>query len=235
MADFQNIDNYKLAEELLNEHGFDIPSFLYYECHKNPSFLQMSDDNHEKFCSLYDEIFTPSSTTKSKGNKLEELTAVLFAKAFPNIFDVKKNCRTSSNEVDLLVSWKDAASRIGLTNDFDGLGSTFLCECKNYEGKVNVTYVGKFFSLMSYTDTKFGILVAWDGVTGKGWSDGLGLIKKLALAEKRYIIVLTKEDFYDIYQRNKNVFELLRDKYQSLKHDIMYDNYVSKHKAEGKL
>ena len=40
MADFQNIDNYKLAEELLNEHGFDIPSFLYYECHKNPSFLQ---------------------------------------------------------------------------------------------------------------------------------------------------------------------------------------------------
>jgi len=235
MADVQNMDNYKLAEELLNEHGIDIESFLCYQCHKNPSFLQMSEDNHKKFCSLYDEIFTPSSTTKSKGNKLEELTAVLFEKAFPNIFDVKKNCRTSSNEIDLLISWKSAASRIGLRNDFDGLGSTFLCECKNYEGKVNVTYVGKFFSLMSYTDTKFGILVAWDGVTGKGWSDGLGLIKKVALADKRFIIVLTKEDFYYIYQKKKTVFELLRDKYQSLKHDIMYDKYISEHEAEKKL
>lgn len=235
MTDAQNINNFKEAEKFLNDHGINISGFLEYECSKNPSFLQMSDDNHKLFCSLYDEVFTPSSTTKSKGNKLEDLTAVLFEKAFPNIFDVKKNCRTSSNEIDLLIRWKDAASRIGLINDFCGLGSTFLCECKNYEGKVSVTYIGKFFSLMSYTDTRLGVLVAWDGVTGKGWTDGLGLIKKIALADKRYIIVITKKDLLEIYKKQKTIFELLRDKYHALKHDIMYDKYISKHEAEEKL
>ncbi|WP_051637118.1 restriction endonuclease [Lachnospira multipara] len=235
MTDAQYRNNFKEAEEILNEHGIDIPSFIEYQCSKNPSFLQMSDDNHKLFCSLYDEVFTPSSTTKSKGNKLEDLTTVLFEKAFPNIFDVRKNCRTSSNEIDLLIRWKDAASRIGLINDFYGLGNTFLCECKNYEGKVSVTYIGKFFSLMSYTNTRLGVLVAWDGVTGKGWADGLGLIKKIALADKRYIIVITKDDLFEVYQKKKTVFELLRDKYHSLKNDIMYDKYISKHEAEKKL
>ena len=85
---------------------------------------------------------------------------------------------------------------------------------------------------MCYTNTKFGVLVAWEGVTGNGWSDGTGLIKKLALADKRYIIVITQYDLYDIYQKNITIFELLKNKYQSLKNDISYELHISKHEAQ---
>ena len=224
--------DYKELENIIIERGYTVRDFIRHECSKNPEILQMNEAHHKEFCNLYDDVFSPSQTTKSKGQKLEDLVAVMFDKAFPNIFEVKRNCRTSSNEIDLLINWKSAAVRIGVADYFNDLGNTFLCECKNYRGKVDVTYVGKFFSLMCYTNTKFGVLVAWEGVTGNGWSDGAGLIKKLTLVDKRYIIVITQYDLYDIYQKNITIFELLKNKYQSLKNDISYELHISKHEAQ---
>lgn len=136
--------------------------------------------------------------------------------------------------VYLLVNWTQQANSIGLTNEFTELGNTVLCECKNYTGKVGVTHIGKFLSLLICSDTRLGVLVAWKGVSGKGWSDGNGLIKKIALAEKRYIIVITQKDLWDIYQKKTNLFELLKCKYQALKHDISYEDCIKEHELEEK-
>ena len=179
-------------------------------------------------------MFEPSSNTKEKGNKLEDLAKVLFVNSFPNIFEVKCNRRTSTNEIDLIINWTPQANSIGINNEFNGFGNTFLCECKNYDGKVDVTYIGKFFSLLCCSDTKLGIMVAWQGVTGKGWSAGSGLIKKIALSEKRYIIVITQSDLYDIYQKKINLFELLKYKFRALKQDISYEKYITKHELADK-
>ena len=221
-------------DTFLTEHGVTLSELLNVLDEKNAACLQMSEKNHKLFCELYDEISKPSSTTKDKGNKLELLTEVLFSKAFPNIFQVVRDCRTSTNEIDLMIDWTRQANIIGLNKEFDGLGCTFLCECKNYDGKVSVTYVGKFSSLLSCSDTKMGILIAWHGVTGSGWSAGSGLIKKIALAEKRYILVITQEDLYRIYKGETNIFSLLKTKYRSLKQDISYEKIITAHALSEK-
>ena len=220
-------------EEFLTDHGITLTGLIKTLGENNSACMQMSEDNHKLFCEMYDSIFKPSTTTKGKGNKLEELAELLFLKAFPNIFDVVRNCRTSTNEIDLIISWTQQANGIGLTNEFAGLGNTFLCECKNYDKKVDVTSIGKFASLLSCSDTHMGVLIAWKGVTGKGWANGNGLIKKLALAERRYIIVITKDDLYAIYCKKTNLFNLLKTKYRALKHDISYEKHMSKHELEG--
>ena len=212
------------------EHGWGLAEFLEQMGNYASSCMQMSDENHRLYCEVYDELFSPSITTKNKWNKLEDLAEVLFVKSFPNIFEVIRNCRTSTNEIDLLINWTQKANSIGLTNEFGGLGNTFLCECKNYEGKVDVTYIGKFYSLLSCSNTYLGIMIAWNDVTGTGWSAGRGLIKKIALAEKRYIIVITQKDLYDIYLKKTNLFELIKTKYRALKLDISYEKYITKHK-----
>ncbi len=77
------------------------------------------------------------------------------------------------------------------------------------------------------------IMISWDGVTGRGkWSDSQGLIKKIALREKRYIIVLDKFDLKKIYEKKESVFSIIYDKYIALKNETDYDKYIEKHEAE---
>ena len=124
-------------------------------------------------------------------------------------FDVYRNCRTSTNEIDLLIRWTENARLSGINNAFSCFGESFLAECKNYDGPVNVTFVGKFCSLMSVTNTNFGIMVSWDGVSGRTkWNDSKGLIKKIALHESKYIIVIDKNDLKQICGRKKICFLL---------------------------
>lgn len=221
-------------DEFLDGHGVTLPYLLNKLGERNTACMQMSENNHKQFCELYDNVFEPYSNTKEKGNKLEDLVKVLFVNSFPNIFEVKRNCRTSTNEIDLMISWTSQANSIGINNEFNGLGNTFLCECKNYDGKVDVTYIGKFSSLLCCSDTKLGIMVAWQGVTGKGWSAGSGLIKKIALAEKRYILVITQNDLCDIYHRKTNLFELMKYKFRALKQDVSYEKCIIRHELADK-
>lgn len=47
------------------------------------------------------------------------------------------------------------------------LPNKFITECKNHNKKVDVTWVGKFYSLMNLTDNSLGILFSYKGLTGK--------------------------------------------------------------------
>ena len=76
-------------------------------------------------------------------------------------------------------------------------------------------------------------MISWDGVTGRSkWSDSKGLIKKIALREKRYIVVLDKYDLKKICEKENNIFSLIYDKYTALKNEIDYDKYILKHEVE---
>ena len=136
----------------------------------------------------------------------------------------------------MLVKWTDQTNLAGINQSFPFLWDSFLCECKNYDGAGNVTYVGKFCSLMIVTNTDFGVMISWDGVTGRSkWNDSQGLIKKFALIAKKYIIVLEKTDLKQIRDGKKNLFSLLHNKYLALKADIDYEKYIEIHEAEHSM
>lgn len=229
-------EKFNNASQLLKQAGYTLSDFMRDASKYNSSLVQMKDEDLTEFQRLYDEIDKGNLSRGEKGKKLEELATLLFEKSVVNLLQVYKNCRTSTNEIDLLVKWTDQANLSGISQSFSFLGDSFLCECKNYEGAVGVTYVGKFCSLMLVTNTDFGVMISWDGVTGRGkWSDSQGLIKKFALSAKKYIIVLEKNDIEKIYTRKKNLFSLIHDKYLALKDDIDYQKYIATHDAEHDL
>lgn len=110
-----------------------------------------------------------------------------------------------------------------------------MCECKNYENSIGVTYIGKFASLLFATSTSTGIMVSWEGVSGQKWSYGSGLIKKLALAEQKMILVINKYDLKQIRDGSSNLLSILYEKYLSLATDIDYQKYIQSHEAESLL
>lgn len=221
------------AEQLLHQSGYTLTELMMASNRYNSSLLMISNEDSEKCKVLYNAIKKNGLTRVQKGQKLEELTTILFEKSVKSLFDVYRNCRTSTNEIDLLIRWTENARLSGMNNAFPCFGESFLVECKNYAGPVNVTFVGKFCSLMSVTNTTFGIMVSWDGISGRTkWNDSKGLIKKIALHENKYIIVIDKNELKQICDRKKNLFSLLYDKYMALKAEIDYKIYIEKHEAE---
>ena len=153
---------------------------------------------------------------------------------FPHdIFEVIRNARTSTNEIDLLVRCSEKARSIGLNNTFDFMQKQFIGECKNYGDKISVTYVGKFYSLLKTSNTQFGIMFSLHGLTGTGkWQNSKGLVRKIALKDNLYIIDFNKSDFIKIKNKQKNFFQIIDDKYFELQNDIDFSKYVFEHENQ---
>ena len=79
-------------------------------------------------------------------------------------------------------------------------------------------------------------MISWNGVTGRGkWDASKGLIKKFALKENRYIVVLDKNDLKQLSRKETNIFSLIGNKVQALKLDIDYSTYLKSHPAESEF
>lgn len=178
----------------------------------------------------------PSDLIKKKGDSLEELVAYLL-KISGNLFEVERNLRTSTNEIDQIIvltgTGKMLLSGKLLNSKFD----TFLGECKNYHKKVGVTYVGKLCSLLVTNQIKLGIMFSYHGVTGKNWNDSSGLIKKFYLhkekLEERYCIIdFSLKDFESIME-GKNFIDIVEAQLKALQLDTDYTIFLSKHPAEN--
>jgi hypothetical protein len=226
----------KKAELLCEDIGMTPFELIALLGKHNSKVMQLKDDSYQKFADIFYQLDNNIYDQNSKGDLLEKLTYVLFNEGFSNLLDCTKNCRTSTNEIDLLLTFNEAARFAGVLQAYDFLDGTFLCECKNYNKKVDVTYVGKFYSLLSVTHNKLGIMIAWEGVSGRGkWDSSQGLIKKIALKDNIHILVLDKEDLRRIYEKKDNLFSILKGKYESLLQDIDYTQYIEKHSAEDQL
>lgn len=223
-------------DNIFENSDMNLADYIKYKNNKKNELLNFNDSEYSKFCALYDQMIkmheSNKYSTKEKGEKLEQLSTILFESDI-QFFDIIRNERTSTNEIDILLSWSDYAKMIGIHNTYDFIGDCLLCECKNYANRVDVTYVGKFFSLLTVSHAKFGVLFSWLGVTGRSnWSDAQGLIRKIALKDQIYIIDFSKEDFERIYNKNDNFYSLIQKKYIALKNDIDYSSLISKHELE---
>lgn len=226
----------KDLNKFLNERGMNFFELIEMTGRYNSSLLMLTDEHARRFNELYDQLNCKNIPLKDKGKVLEELTSIIFYTGHSKLLECRRNCRTSTNEIDLQLNWTQHARLAGANRAFPCFGESFLCECKNYSRKVGVTYIGKFYSLLKVTQTKLGIIIAWKGITGRGaWSDSLGLIKKIALRDEIYIIPIDKTDLDKIGKRKAHIFEIVYSKYNALRCDIDYSQYVLKHENEEKF
>ncbi|MEV2910048.1 acetylglutamate semialdehyde dehydrogenase [Paenibacillus larvae] len=171
-------------------------------------------------------------TTIEKGKALENLVSFLLEKS--SVFDIQKNIRNSTNEIDQL-----------LTLNFKGLKfreflpfpeDLILCECKNYNRKISVTWVGKFFSLLASNRSKIGLLFSYHGLSGENWNSSVGLTKKIfllkeKLEERIYIIDINIKDFRLIAE-GCSLLQLIKLKMSSLRTDTDIKDFINlKHPA----
>lgn len=200
-----------------------------------------SERDYHKFDMLLKELKSPCEntvvTTKEKGDRLENLVAFLMKKTY--FYDIYQNVSTGTNEIDEVITLskqgKQALSCFNISKDLLEINTDIvLGECKNYSSTLNVTYVGKFYSLMVSTDVSFGIIFTQKGLTGNEneFHDAYGLTKVLRIIEKYrngkdlFIITFTLEDYELIGNRTSTFFELIKSKKLELQLASNYDNFL---------
>ena len=181
------------------------------------------------------DIGAPKNLNTLKGKSLEELASYLL-EISGNLFEVKQNLRTTTNEIDQVFIPKPKAKLLIANGIINKKYELFLGECKNYNRSVDVTYVGKFCSLLLTNQIKLGIMFSYHGISGSGWSNASGIVKKFYLHkerdEDRYCIIeFSKEDFIAI-DKGENFLQIIENKILSLRLDTDYTKYLSKHPAE---
>ena len=176
-------------------------------------------------------------SNKEKGDALEDVAKFLLETS-GGIFNVERNIRTTTNELDLFIELNEKG-RVLL--EFGILPShyhSFICECKNHNKVASVTYVGKFCSLMQTCQIKLGLLFTYKGISGTGWANASGLVKKFYLSKedvsKRFCVVdLTWSDYIKI-RDGENLLRIIDSKIKSMQLDTDYTQHLSKHELESK-
>lgn len=219
-------------------------------------FLQMFDSDEKRFREItrldahemieydkllahlklvHDENEQDKYDTNEKGKALEDIVSFLLEHS--SIFKLHRNIRSSTNEIDQLLILNSKGlgfQKAGLLNLY---GEHFLSECKNYQEKIGVTWIGKFFSLLQVTNARIGLLFSYHGLAGRhAWHSSLGLVKKFFLLKERmedrtYILDFNIKDFDKIAQGH-GLLELIDAKIKALKFDTDFSRYISKHPAE---
>lgn len=215
-------------------------------------FVRWTEDDKEEFKVLLDNLKRPYDknveTTKSKGDRLELLVEFIIKKSY--FFEIFKNVHTETNEIDEVIIFSDrgkqAIKRFNISRELIPIEEDiFLGECKNFNANLGVTYVGKFYSLMTVTGFSFGIIFTQKGLTGdsEGYKDAYGLTKVLRMVEKSknernnfYILTFTLEDYEKLLQ-GQTFFELIKAKKLEMQIASDYNNFINenKHSAEDEI
>ena len=239
-----------MGEQMKNPKGWTIEEVLEIidnapadmECFKRIGYLHMEDDEkYQRYKAAYDNFISVNGNVAStetddnliKGKALEDLVSILF-ETTGGYYEVYRNLRNGSNEVDLFVQFNDKGRRCKAI-----IGEQYqylLCECKNYKDAVSVTYVGKFYSLMKSTNQRFGIVFSYDGFSGESWGGASGLSKILFLLDHgvgiECILDFNKNDFKKILDR-ESFFNIIDNKRKEMElgiDDIL--KYKKKHPNE---
>lgn len=190
---------------------------------------EQSDQINNTITQLIDGTF-PSE--KSKGEAFEKVIEDIFC--VHKLFRVETNIRTSTNEIDLLlIPTLYGTSLIEFVfNRF--LVGNIIVECKNYNKKVDVTWIGKLASLLDISKVGVGLLITKKGITGRGnWDAGKGLIRKVSLRKNIIIIDLVLNDFVDL--EGKTLLDIIKTKIDSLNLDISFDKLWTSHPLESQF
>ncbi len=206
---------------------------------------QLSDSQKATYKKLFEEFKRlqhrpvednlSSNLHNLKGAALENLVSYLLTVS-GGIFYVDRNLRTSTNEIDQIVSLTPKGKILLAYHLIDTKLENFLGECKNYDKAISVSYVGKFCNLLLTNSIKLGILFSYHGPSGTGWNNSAGLIKKFYLhkekIEDRYCIIDFSITEFESILNGKNLLQIIDEQLKSLQFDTDYSRYLSKHPAE---
>lgn len=202
---------------------------------------KLTDDQMKEYTDrleYFKRINSSKSSTEEKRASLEDLVSFLLG-VYDNYFHLIPGVRTGTNEIDQVITSKNSIKVMIANNLLDPRFNNFLCECKNYSKKVDVTYVGKFASLLLTTSKQLGILFSYKGVTGTNWQDASGLIKKFYLCkektESRFCILDFNIVDFELVKDGYPFFQLLHDKMLALEMDTSITKLISKHPGEDVL
>lgn len=174
---------------------------------KEYTFTKEQSDNINQLIS--DVENNNYENSKKKGDALENLMDNIFK--VHNIYKIKKNLKTKTNEIDLHLELDFFGNKVNDIIEKNCLVDEVLVECKNYNTKLGVSWIGKFASLIRVSKIKMGFFVSKKGITGRGsWDGSKGLIRKLALRDDYLILDFVLEDFINL--EGKTLFELINKK-----------------------
>ncbi|WP_430836489.1 hypothetical protein [Clostridium sardiniense] len=182
-------------------------------------YLQLKD-MHE-FTDVYKGI-----KAKTKGELLEDMIKVLILNT--SLFSLFDNITNDSNEYDIITKLSEKGQALSKVIP-EELTSLVICECKNYQDTIGVTWIGKLYSLLELSDLKLGIIFSYEPLTGMkikkdedykeeyGWKDANGLTRKIFLKKGIYIININKEDYEAIHKKEKGIFDIIEKKCEELR------------------
>ncbi|MED4781010.1 acetylglutamate semialdehyde dehydrogenase [Brevibacillus choshinensis] len=229
--------NYKIKRKGISTKEY----FLSRQNDQNKLFQEvtrLTKDESAEYKKMYDHLVEVNENRKNYtpeiiGKSLENLVTFLLDKSA--IFSVLNNLHTSTNEIDQLVQLNPTGKEFRNRGLIDIKDDFFLCECKNYLKKIDVTWVGKFYSLLrvSNGNGKLGIIFSYYPLSGKsGWTDGIGLTKKIHLKENYSIISFSRSDYEQILQ-GSSLISLIHAKMIALSTDTNYLHHLSEHPAQS--
>ena len=206
-----------------------------------------SDEDRREYALLLEELKRPfdkkNESTKSKGDRLENLVSFIIKKSY--FFDLYRNVHTGTNEIDEIITLscagKQALAMYDISRELLEIDSDIsIGECKNYNSTLDVTYVGKFYSLLVSTDVSFGIIFTQKGLTGNEdeYHDAYGLVKVLRIIEKYQnnrnltIITFTLDD-YEKLKDGISFFESIKSKKMALRMSSNYENFIEEDHHDG--
>lgn len=207
--------NLKLVDDLMSN-----PNFKDYFI---SSIFKITEQEKKEILEIIKNIKLDNfKTTKEKGNALEILMKKIFKAE--NLFKVYQNIHTSSNEIDLVIQIQSNGLLLNLNTILGAQGDKILVECKNYNKKIDVTWIGKFAHLLDHHNIDYGIIFSKHSLTGinKGkltWNQAAGLVKKFYLKYSKFIISVTLDEIEEIVSKGKNFVEFLQNKRNNIQLD----------------
>lgn len=165
-----------------------------------------------------------------KGILLENLAKKLLR--VRNIFSIKERVICDSNEIDLLLQpTTNNAIYSKLLPEY--LTKDCLVECKNHKKTIDVTLLGKFYSLMRYKKVKFGFMISNKELTGQTpWEDAIGLSKKLYLRDDTLIINITIKMIKELLESNQSIINLIKNQVNEIIYHTKFEEFIVCHPAE---
>lgn len=237
-------------EDSLQKNILDAYNYFQLLAQDNPNFaneifFKMNDAKKKECFNIINRIESinklipkekkrskKTELSKEKGALLEDLSKTVLNDK--NIFSDYKNIRCSSNEIDVLLS---PASMAKLMKELipSLMQDDLIVECKNHNKKIDVTWVGKVYSLMKYKNVNNGIIFSFHELKGiNEWDSAKGLVKKIFLNDKTIIINITINDIIDMLNSEKDtIIDLIERKVKSLKFHTDFTEFITKHPAEN--
>ena len=190
---------------------------------------------YQAFCDTHSET---SFSDKDKGETLEDLATFIFKNI--RLFRYIRNHQTGDFEIDIIVKLSKLGYACKDNYQFLSYIPNYLIgECKNHNKTLKITYTGKFYSLLKRYDMQLGIIFSYYGLTGhaycNGWTDSIGLTKKVYLKEKMLILDFNKKHFEKL-NNGENFIDVLNGLIDETVMDINSDfNSIEEHEGIGPL